>query len=74
MDRRKLVAGAAVLFVAPTNLRALYVDRNLKDAKPATLPVQLPTRFEFTINLKTGRALNIEVNSTLLAVADEVIE
>ena len=76
---RPFVDAGGLIAYGPDNYEiskhtAVYVDKILKGAKPADLPVEQPTKFTFVLNLKTAKTLALTIPPTLLARADEVIE
>ncbi len=78
-DRRAFVEGGGLMAYGPNvpdlwRRAAVYVDKIIKGAKPADLPVEQPTKFDFVINLKTGQALGVTIAHSVLQQATEVIQ
>ena len=76
---REYVDAGGLISYAPSNIElfrgaATYVDKILKGAKPGDLPIQEPTKFELVINLKTAKALGLDVPLNLQQLANEMIE
>ena len=68
------MVGYGVDFTAMFRRSAVFVDKILKGANPADIPIEQPTRFKTVINLKTAKALGVEISPVVLLRADEVIE
>ena len=74
MRRREFIAGLGSVVADTMHRAAGYVDRILNGLKPGDLPVQQPARFQLSINLKTAKAIGLDIAPNLAARADEVIE
>ena len=77
-SRETFDAGALMAYgpdnIATCHRAAVFVDKILKGAKPTELPVEQPTKFQYLVNLKTAKALGLQVPATLIVVADQVVE